>query len=86
MHPISKERQLWLDARIFILDRMIRELTSNQSRYQSSVSMRHAHPTTMAAIVNEHLQLVIEMNVLTEQLRAEDIRNAEVVKGMKQND
>lgn len=64
MYPFSKERQLWLEARIFLLGRMINELTARQSRYQTRPQYAAQHPTVMNAMIAEQLQLNIEKNCI----------------------
>ena len=64
MYPFSKERLLWVEARIFLLGRMISELTLRQSRYQSRPQYAQQHHTVMNAMVAEQLQLNIEKNCI----------------------
>ena len=71
MHPISNERVEWLEARIFLLGRMINELTHRQSRYQQNAHRVAVHPQVLQSMVAEQLQLNIEKNCIDEYLEAE---------------
>lgn len=71
MYPISNERAHWVEARIFILGRMINELTARQSRYQTRPQFAAQHSVVMSAMVAEQLQLNIEKNCIDEYLEAE---------------
>lgn len=71
MYPISNERLSWVEARIFLLGRMISELTRNQSRYQSNQRYGALHPQVMQELYAEQLKLNIERNALTEYLEEE---------------
>lgn len=78
MHPLSQERLLWVEARIFTLGRMIQELTLRQSRYQQNQRYGRLHPHVMDTMLAEQLQLNIERNVIEEFLEAE--REAKVAR------
>ncbi len=71
MYPISKERVEFLEARIFLLGRMINELRGRQSRYQTRPEFAQQHPVVMHAMIAEQLQLNIERNCIEEYLEAE---------------
>ncbi len=71
MYPISNERVSWLEARIFILGRMINELTRSQSRYQTRPTYAAQHSNVMSAMIAEQLQLNIEKNCIEEYLEGE---------------
>ncbi len=71
MYPISNERVSWLEARIFILGRMINELTRSQSRYQTRPTYAAQHGNVMMAMIAEQLQLNIEKNCIEEYLEGE---------------
>jgi hypothetical protein len=71
MYPISNERVSWLEARIFLLGRMIQELTLRQTRYQSNPRYGILHPDVMRNMLTEQLQLNIEKNALEEYLQGE---------------
>ena len=71
MYPISKERVEWLEARIFVLGRMINELTARQARYQTRPQYAQQHPVVMNAMIAEQLQLNIEKNAIEEYLELE---------------
>lgn len=71
MYPISKERISWLEARIFILGRMINELTRSQSRYQTRPTYAAQHSNVMTSMIAEQLQLNIEKNCIEEYLASE---------------
>lgn len=71
MYPISNERLQWVEARIFLLGRMIQELTIRQTRYQQNPSRAQVQPQVMNAMVAEQLQLSIERNCIEEYLEAE---------------
>ena len=71
MYPISNERISWLEARIFILSRMINELTRNQSRYQTRPTYAAQHSHVMTSMIAEQLQLNIEKNCIEEYLKGE---------------
>lgn len=75
MYPISNERISWLEARIFLLGRMIRELTSRQARYQMNQRYSSLHPQVMEAMYAEQLQLNIEKNCIEEYLEGEAAAN-----------
>lgn len=75
MHPISNERVNWLDARIFLLGRMINELTLRQSRYQTRPQHAQQHSAVMTAMIAEQLQLNIEKNCIEEYLEGEALAN-----------
>ena len=64
MYPFSNERLLWIEARIFLLGRMIAELTLRQSRYQSRPQYAQQHHAVMSAMVAEQLQLNVEKNCI----------------------
>jgi hypothetical protein len=64
MYPISNERLLWLEARIFLLGRMINELTLRQARYQTRPQYAQQHHNVMSAMIAEQLQLNIEKNCI----------------------
>ena len=64
MYPISNERVQWLEARIFLLGRMIQEFNLRQTRYQQNASRVQVHPQVMQAMVAEQLQLNIEKNCI----------------------
>lgn len=81
MYPISNERVNWLEARIFLLGRMINELTARQSRYQVRPQYAAQHSNVMTAMIAEQLQLNIEKNCIEEYL--DDQRAAEVAKAQK---
>jgi len=78
MYPISNERVNWIDARIFLLGRMINELTRSQSRYQTRPTYAAQHSNVMSAMIAEQLQLNIEKNCIEEYLA--DERAAQVAK------
>jgi len=71
MYPISNERLSWLEARIFLLGRMINELTLRQSRYQVRPQYAAQHGNVMTAMIAEQLQLNIEKNSIEEYLEGE---------------
>lgn len=71
MYPFSKERLSWLEARIFLLGRMIQELTVRGTRYQRNSNHAQYHPTVMQNILTEQLQLNIEKNCIEEYLAGE---------------
>lgn len=71
MYPISNERVSWLEARIFLLGRMIQELTLRQSRYQVRPQYAAQHGNVMAAMIAEQLQLNIEKNCIEEYLESQ---------------
>ena len=71
MYPISNERISWLEARIFILGRMINELTRSQARYQTRPTYAAQHSHVMSAMIAEQLQLNIEKNCIEEYLKGE---------------
>lgn len=71
MTPISYERRDWCEARIFLLGRMIRELTTRQTRYQSNPRYGRFHSPVMDAMLAEQLQLNIERNCIEEYLEGE---------------
>lgn len=75
MYPISNERVQWLDARIFLLGRMINELTRSQSRYQTRPTYAAQHSNVMSAMIAEQLQLNIEKNCIEDYLEGEAIAN-----------
>lgn len=75
MYPISNERLSWIEARIFLLGRMIQELTSRQTRYQANLRYGSLHPQVMEAMYTEQLQLNIERNCIEEYLEAEAVAN-----------
>ena len=68
MMPISRERVQWLDHRIFLLGRMIQELTLRQSRYLSNPRFASYHTRVMDNLLSEQLQLNIEKNSLVEYI------------------
>jgi hypothetical protein len=76
MYPISNERVQWLEARIFLLGRMIQELTLRQARYQTRPQYAQQHHTVLNAMIAEQLQLNIEKNCIEQYL--EDERAAKV--------
>lgn len=63
MYPISRERLKWIEARRFLLGRMIQELTLRQSRYQQPRNVPHQH-AVMESMIREQLQLTIEENAI----------------------
>jgi hypothetical protein len=67
MYPISQERLNWIEARRFILGRMINELTARQTRYQTPRAVPH-HSSVMSSMIQEQLQLNIEANCIEEYL------------------
>lgn len=71
MYPISNERTSFLEARIFLLGRMINELTRHQSRYQTRPQYAAQHGNVMTAMIAEQLQLNIEKNCIEEYLESE---------------
>lgn len=75
MYPISNERISWLEARIFLLGRMINELTRSQSRYQTRPTYAAQHSNVMSAMIAEQLQLNIEKNCIEDYLEGEAIAN-----------
>lgn len=79
MYPISKERAKWVEARIFLLGRMINELTARQSRY--ATSQRHAsyHGDVMATMISEQLQLQIEANCINNYLQEQEQAKANLI-------
>ena len=84
MYPISNERLSWVEARIFLLGRMIQELSIHQSRYHSNPRYGALHPQVMQELYAEQLKLNIERNALeeyfSEQKAAQDARNQEAIK------
>ena len=76
MYPISNERISWLEARIFILGRMINELTRSQSRYQTRPTYAAQHSHVMSTMIAEQLQLNIEKNCIEEYLQGEAEANS----------
>ena len=71
MYPISSERLSWVEARIFLLGRMIQELTLRQSRYQSNPRYGRLHPHVMDTMLAEQLQLNIERNAIEEYMESQ---------------
>lgn len=84
MYPISNERLSWLEGRIFLLGRMINELTARQARYQTRPQYAQQHPTVMNAMIAEQLQLNIEKNCIEQyfedqaQASEADMRRQEI--------
>lgn len=74
MHPLSNERAEWLRARLFLLDRMIREFNEHTPRYQSSQGMVRQHAVVMNQLEAERLTHTIEHNTLKEYLAAQAAR------------
>jgi hypothetical protein len=68
MYPISNERVQWLEARIFLLGRMIQELTLRQARYQTRPQYAQQHHVVMSTMIAEQLQLNIEKNCIEQYL------------------
>ncbi len=71
MYPISSERLQWVEARIFLLGRMIQELTLRQTRYQTNPRYGRLHPHVMDTMLAEQLQLNIERNAIEDYLEGE---------------
>jgi hypothetical protein len=84
MYPISNERLLWLEARIFLLGRMINELTLRQARYQTRPQYAQQHHAVLNAMIAEQLQLNIEKNCIEQyfedqaQAAEADMRRQEI--------
>lgn len=77
MYPISNERLSWLEARIFLLGRMIQELTLRQARYQTNQRYGRLHPHVMDTMLAEQLQLNIEKNAIEEYLESQKPKTTE---------
>jgi hypothetical protein len=82
MMPFSSERVRWIEARIFLLGRMIQELTLRQARYQTRPQYAQQHHRVMEAMIAEQLQLNIERNCIEEYFEEQRLkREAEVKVG-----
>lgn len=68
MQPISKERLDWINARLFILNRMSLELSTKPNRYVSKIQWSELHSHARMTILSEELNLTIEKNTLFEYL------------------
>ena len=69
--PLTQERLQFVEERILVLGRMIRELTSRQTRYQQNPRVSGLHSVVVQEMYAEQLKLSIERNCLAEHLEAE---------------
>ena len=69
--PLTHERLLWVESRIFTLALMVREFTNRQTRYQTNPRFAQYHARVMDRLLEEQLQLNIEKNVLETYLAEE---------------
>ena len=76
MYPISNERLSWIEARRFLLGRMVQELTLRQSRYAGAPFQGVNHGSIMGKIREEQLLLNIEQNCIEEYLGSEKVQTA----------
>lgn len=66
MHPVSKERVEWCRARIELLTQMINELRDKPRKFiRPGIDNTFISPT-LESMNCERLQLVVELEVLTE--------------------
>ena len=85
MYPISEERLSWLEARIFLLGRMIQEIRLNSQRYQRSPNHGQVHPLVMQNMLAEQVQLNVERTCITEYLEGEKATKAAAEEQKKLN-
>ena len=71
MYPISNERLTWIEARRFLLGRMVQELTVRQARYTGPPFQHVNHGLVMASLREEQLILNLEQNCIEEYLANE---------------